>query len=104
VNAYLRIVDTLDTEIELAGRWIAAGLATDPSDRAPDVSQTGGGAGIARATKGAVSDPSPLGDPMLSKVIKVPPSTTSPGVGGLHQERPLGGAHHRPLPGTAAIW
>jgi hypothetical protein len=41
------------------------------------VSQTGGGAGIARATIGAVSDPSPLGDPMLSKVIKVPPSTTS---------------------------
>jgi hypothetical protein len=36
VNAYLRIVDTpdtLDTEIELAGGWIAAGLATDPSDR-----------------------------------------------------------------------
>jgi transposase len=30
VNAYLRIVDTLDTEIDLAGGWIAARLATDP--------------------------------------------------------------------------
>jgi transposase len=29
VNAYLRLVDTLDVEIELAGGWIAARLATD---------------------------------------------------------------------------
>ena len=54
---------------------------------------------IARATKGAVSDPNPLGDPVLRKVIKVPPSTASQVYGGLHRERPLGGAHHRPLPG-----
>ena len=33
VNAYLRIVDTLDTEIDLAGGWIAARLATDPGYR-----------------------------------------------------------------------
>jgi len=33
VNAYLRIVDTLDTEITLAGGWIAARLATDPGYR-----------------------------------------------------------------------
>ncbi len=32
---------------------------------------------IARATKGAVSDPNPLGDPVLRKVIKVPPWTAS---------------------------
>src|SRR4051812_18962150 len=30
VNASLRIVDPLDTEIDLAGGWIAARLATDP--------------------------------------------------------------------------
>jgi transposase len=34
VNAYRRIVDTLDTEIDLAGGWIAARLATDPGYRA----------------------------------------------------------------------
>jgi hypothetical protein len=32
---------------------------------------------IARPTKGAVSDPNPPGDPVLSKVIKVPPSMAS---------------------------
>jgi hypothetical protein len=32
---------------------------------------------IARPTKGAVSDPNPPGDPVLRKVIKVPPSTAS---------------------------
>jgi transposase len=33
VNAYLRIVDTLDTEIDLAAGWIAARLATNPGYR-----------------------------------------------------------------------
>ena len=34
VNAYLRLIDTLDTEIGLADGWIAARLATDPGYRA----------------------------------------------------------------------
>jgi transposase len=34
VNAYLRLIDTLDTEIGLADGWIAARLTTDPGYRA----------------------------------------------------------------------
>jgi hypothetical protein len=65
VNAYLRIVDTLDTEIELAGGWIAAGLATDPSDRRLGPSSTTGRVGHHR-------EPSPHDDPALRSVIAEP--------------------------------
>jgi transposase len=34
LNAYLRLIDALDTEIQLADGWIAARLATDPGYRA----------------------------------------------------------------------
>ena len=34
VNAYLRLIDTLDPEVEMADGWIAARLATDPGYRA----------------------------------------------------------------------